>query len=102
VQFLRPTASSRGRKTGTIEWLDDNQVAPGSPPDRRPTACRPRFHRPVSLAGRSKTALYFDGDDGDSDAGGATTHILKPAIAGLDDHYLTSTSASTPPPGRFS
>jgi len=45
-----------------------------------------------SLAGaQAKTALYFDERTsrwGDPSGAISTTHILKPAIGGLDDHDL--------------
>jgi serine/threonine-protein kinase HipA len=77
---------------GSVEWLTDAQVAESlrelgydrtawlgtTPPGR------------FSLAGvQAKTALLWDGERWGRPSGAtATSHILKPAIAGLDDHDL--------------
>jgi serine/threonine-protein kinase HipA len=93
VQFLRPDrVDAVVGQAGTIEWLDDDQVAArlttlmGDPA----AWLGPDFTGQFSLAGaQAKTALYFDGDLWGLPTGAApTTHILKPAIAGLDDHDL--------------
>jgi serine/threonine-protein kinase HipA len=77
---------------GDVEWLTEGQVAQrlrdlvadhtawlGTSTDGR-----------FSLAGaQAKTALLRSDDAwGDPHGASATTHILKPAIAGLDDHDL--------------
>jgi serine/threonine-protein kinase HipA len=77
---------------GDVEWLTDAQVADAlrelradqtswlgtTPPGR------------FSLAGaQAKTALLWDGARWGRPSGAvATSHVLKPAIAGLDDHDL--------------
>jgi serine/threonine-protein kinase HipA len=86
----RLDATVAGR--GDVEWLTDAQLADAlrelrtdrtawlgtSPPGR------------FSLAGvQSKTALIWDGTRWGRPSGAvATTHIVKPAIVGLDDHDL--------------
>lgn len=78
--------------TGEVEWLTESGVADAlrelrvdstswlgtTPPGR------------FSLAGaQAKTALLWDGTRWGRPSGAiATSHILKPAIAGLDDHDL--------------
>ena len=93
VQFLHPDrVDAVVGKAGTIRWLDEDQVAArlttlmGDPA----AWLGPDFTGRFSLAGaQAKTALYFDGKRWGLPTGAApTTHILKPAIAGLDDHDL--------------
>lgn len=93
AQFIQPARVDRvlGRP-GKIDWLDDDQVG------ERLAALRgdatawlgPDFTGQFSLAGaQAKTALCFNGTRWGVPSGAApTTHILKPAITGLDDHDL--------------
>lgn len=77
---------------GDVEWLTDAQVADALRELRVDqtswlgTAPPGRF----SLAGvQAKTALLWDGARWGRPSGAvATSHVLKPAIAGLDDHDL--------------
>lgn len=79
-------------KKGDVKWLNEKQLAAmlrelradasawlGSDPPGR-----------FSLSGaQTKTALLRDGKRWGRPSGGtATTHIVKPAITGLDEHYL--------------
>ena len=79
-------------RPGHIDWLTDSEVAGRIRELRRDqTAWLGRtFTGQFSLAGaQAKTALlYRDGRWGVPSGGAATTHILKPAVAGLDDHDL--------------
>ena len=79
-------------RPGHIDWLTDSEVAGRIRELRRDqTAWLGRtFTGQFSLAGaQAKTALlYRDGKWGVPSGGAATTHILKPAVAGLDDHDL--------------
>src|SRR5215475_1477698 len=78
---------------GSVDWLTDEDVAERLGVLRRdPTAWHVNNSGQFSLAGaQAKTALCWD--PGNSRWGvpsGAvpTTHILKPAVLGLDDHDL--------------
>jgi serine/threonine-protein kinase HipA len=78
---------------GGVHWLTTAEVATRLRELRRdPTAWHPHHTGQFSLAGaQAKTALYCDPDSGRwGEPWGAvpTTHILKPAVAGLDDHDL--------------
>jgi serine/threonine-protein kinase HipA len=79
-------------RPGHVDWLTDSEVAGRIRELRRDqTAWLGRtFAGQFSLAGaQAKTALlYRDGRWGVPSGGSATTHILKPAVAGLDDHDL--------------
>jgi len=79
-------------KPGTVTWLTDDDVAWRLRELRQDsTAWLGReFTGQFSLAGaQAKTALlYKDGRWGVPSGGAATSHILKPAVAGLDDHDL--------------
>ncbi|OHV39364.1 MULTISPECIES: type II toxin-antitoxin system HipA family toxin [Pseudofrankia] len=78
---------------GSVRWLDEAEIA-----DRLrilradPTAWHAHSTGQFSLAGaQAKTALHYDdftGRWGDPAGATPTTHILKPAISGLDDHDL--------------
>lgn len=93
VRFLSPERSEEILSDpGTIEWLDEDSVA-----DRLrelgadSTAwLSSAFSGQFSLAGaQAKTALLFrDGAWGVPYGPIPTTHILKPAITGLDGHDL--------------
>ncbi len=78
---------------GEIRWLDADEVAERLRLLRRdPTAWHTSDTGQFSLAGaQAKTAMYFDtntGRWGEPQGAIATTHILKPAVIGLDDHDL--------------
>lgn len=93
VRFAAPdTIDEVLGRLGNITWLTEDDVA------RRlrdlkedSTAWLGRsFTGQFSLAGmQAKTALLFkDGRWGEPSGSIATSHILKPAVAGLDDHDL--------------
>jgi serine/threonine-protein kinase HipA len=78
---------------GVVVPLTEEQIAGRLRTLRRdPSAWHLAGTGQFSLAGaQAKTALYFDaatGDWGDPSGAVPTTHILKPAIAGFDDHDL--------------
>ena len=93
VRFTPPDERERvlGR-TGEVMWLTEDDVASRLRELREDsTAWLGRtFTGQFSLAGaQAKTALLFDGNRWGVPSGSIpTTHILKPAIAGLDDHDL--------------
>ncbi|MGH2880247.1 MAG: type II toxin-antitoxin system HipA family toxin [Solirubrobacteraceae bacterium] len=93
VRFLAPEDSERAqRRTGAIEWLSENDVAMRLRELREDSASwlGRAFTGQFSLAGaQAKTALHNrDGRWGQPSGATPTTHILKPAVAGLDDHDL--------------
>lgn len=78
---------------GGVEWLDDTGVAARIRLLRNdPTAWHAATTGQFSLAGaQAKTALHHDPKTGRwGDPWGAipTTHIVKPAVTGFDDHDL--------------
>jgi serine/threonine-protein kinase HipA len=77
---------------GSVTWLTDEQVAQRLRELRRDTTAwlGREFTGQFSLAGaQAKTALLFkDGRWGVPAGSTATSHILKPAVQGLDDHDL--------------
>jgi serine/threonine-protein kinase HipA len=77
---------------GTVTWLTDQEVAQRLRELREDTTAwlGREFTGQFSLAGaQAKTALlYEDGRWGVPLGSAATSHILKPAVAGLDDHDL--------------
>jgi serine/threonine-protein kinase HipA len=77
---------------GTVTWLTDEEVAQRLRELREDTTAwlGREFTGQFSLAGaQAKTALlYEDGRWGVPSGAAATSHILKPAVAGLDDHDL--------------
>ncbi len=93
VQFARPDhLNAILDRTGDVEWLTERQLA-----DRLRLLVRDRTawlgSEPTgqfSLAGaQAKIALRFDGDRWGVPTGAApTTHILQPALNGLDDHEV--------------
>ncbi|HEY5045440.1 MAG TPA: type II toxin-antitoxin system HipA family toxin [Solirubrobacteraceae bacterium] len=93
VRFFTPENVERAlRRTGDVSWLTEEQVAGRLRELRQDsTAWLGRsFTGQFSLAGaQAKTALLFrDGKWGVPSGAAATTHILKPAVTGLDDHDL--------------
>jgi serine/threonine-protein kinase HipA len=78
---------------GHVEWLDDADVAEHIALLKRdPTAWHTNHDGQFSLAGaQAKTALHRDpatGRWGVPVGAQPTTHILKPAVTGFDDHDL--------------
>ncbi|NMO55050.1 type II toxin-antitoxin system HipA family toxin [Actinoplanes sp. TBRC 11911] len=94
VQFALPDrVEGLLARTGSVAWLTEEGVAERLRALRRdPSAWHLAGTGQFSLAGaQAKTALHHDASTGRwGDPSGAipTTHILKPAIAGLDDHDL--------------
>jgi serine/threonine-protein kinase HipA len=93
VRFVAPTELDRAlSRSGEIAWLSDEQVA-GRLRELREDSTDwlgRSFAGQFSLAGaQAKTALFFkDGCWGVPSGSTPTTHMLKPAVAGLDDHDL--------------
>ena len=93
VRFARPDAVDDVlARRGDVEWLTEEEVA-GRLQELREdsTAWLGReFTGQFSLAGaQAKTALlHEDGRWGVPSGATATSHILKPAVAGFDDHDL--------------
>jgi serine/threonine-protein kinase HipA len=94
VQFVRSEREGELLAgTGGIEWIDEAEVARRLRLLRRdPAAWHASETGQFSLAGaQAKTALHFDPLRrrwGDPWGAMATTHILKPAVTGFDDHDL--------------
>ena len=93
VRFVTPDKVERAlTRRGNVTWLDEEGVAQLLSDLREDsTAWLGRsFTGQFSLAGaQAKTALLFrDGRWGVPSGAMPTTHILKPAVAGLDDHDL--------------
>lgn len=93
VRFVAPELVEQAiGRSGDVNWLTDNDVAALLRDLRTDsTAWLGRsFAGQFSLAGaQAKTALlYRDGRWGVPQGATPTTHILKPAVAGLDDHDL--------------
>jgi serine/threonine-protein kinase HipA len=93
VRFAAPenVTQALGR-AGSVSWLTDEDIAErlGDLQKDATAWLGRRFTGQFSLAGaQAKTALLFDGKRWGAPAGSTpTTHILKPAVAGLDDHDL--------------
>jgi serine/threonine-protein kinase HipA len=93
VRFVAPNELERvpGR-SGDITWLADEDVAQRLRELREDSTAwlGQSFTGQFSLAGaQAKTALLFqDGRWGVPTGAVPTTHILKPAVGGLDDHDL--------------
>jgi serine/threonine-protein kinase HipA len=93
MQFVRDERVSEvSAARGDVEWLSDQQVGALLRAVRRDHTAWLGDHGEGrwSLAGaQAKIALFFDGQRWGRPFGRlATTHILKPAITGLDDHDL--------------
>jgi serine/threonine-protein kinase HipA len=93
VRFTRPEHVEQIlARTGSVTWLSDEDVATRLNELRKDSTnwLGTNFTGQFSLAGaQAKTALlYQDGRWGVPAGATPTTHILKPAIAGLDDHDL--------------
>lgn len=93
VRFISPDPIvGDATRVGGVTWLTENEVAQRLR-DLRDDATSwlgRSFTGQFSLAGaQAKTALLFEnGRWGVPSGSRATTHILKPAVAGLDDHDL--------------
>jgi serine/threonine-protein kinase HipA len=94
AQFVRPErVDTVMAGHGRVHWLDDDEVAERLRLLRRdPTAWHTFDTGQFSLAGaQAKTALHHDpntGRWGEPEGAIPTTHILKPAVTGLDEHDL--------------
>ncbi len=93
VRFVSPEDVEQAiGRAGDVHWLTENQVAERLRELRADSTAwlGTSFTGQFSLAGaQAKTALlYRDGRWGVPSGATATTHILKPAVAGLDDHDL--------------
>ncbi|WP_199514980.1 type II toxin-antitoxin system HipA family toxin [Nucisporomicrobium flavum] len=94
VQFVRPERlpALLARKGEVVPLTDDAVAARLRALRGDPAAWHLPGSGQFSLAGaQAKTALYCDartGSWGDPSGAVPTTHIIKPAIAGLDDHDL--------------
>jgi serine/threonine-protein kinase HipA len=93
VRFVQPDNADRAlARTGSVTWLTEDDVAERLRELRRDSSnwLGTAFTGQFSLAGaQAKTALlYQDGRWGVPSGATPTTHILKPAIDGLDEHDL--------------
>jgi serine/threonine-protein kinase HipA len=93
VRFCAPDAIDEAiARPGQVAWLTEDDVARRLRELREDTTTwlGREFTGQFSLAGaQAKTALvHEDGRWGVPSGSAATTHILKPAVAGLDDHDL--------------
>jgi serine/threonine-protein kinase HipA len=93
VRFALPDAVEEVMaRPGTVRWLTDEDVAQRLRELQEDTTAwlGREFTGQFSLAGaQAKTALlHQDGRWGVPSGSAATSHILKPAVAGLDDHDL--------------
>jgi len=94
VQFITPDrVGSQLAREGGVTWMSEAEVADRIRLLRRdPAAWHIATTGNFSLGGaQSKTALHYDQATGRWGAPWGvvpTTHILKPAISGLDDHDL--------------
>jgi serine/threonine-protein kinase HipA len=93
VRFAAPEDGERiQRRAGAVEWLSEDDVATLLRDLREDSATwlGRAFTGQFSLAGaQAKTALRrSDGRWGRPSGSAPTTHILKPAVTGLDDHDL--------------
>jgi serine/threonine-protein kinase HipA len=93
VRFARPMQVDRVlERPGSVTWLTEEDIAQRLRDLREDSTAwlGAGFTGQFSLAGaQAKTALHFqDGRWGEPSGSIPTTHILKPAVAGLDDHDL--------------
>jgi serine/threonine-protein kinase HipA len=93
VRFVPPElVKQEVNRRGQVTWLTDDQVAERLRELRADSTAwlGKSFTGQFSLAGaQAKTALLYQDDRwGVPHGAAATTHILKPAVAGLDDHDL--------------
>jgi serine/threonine-protein kinase HipA len=93
VRFVAPGMVEQAMsRPGEVTWLTDEEVAKRLRDLKADSTAwlGKAFTGQFSLAGaQAKTALlYRDGRWGLPHGAAATTHILKPAVAGFDDHDL--------------
>lgn len=93
VRFARPDALAQMlERPGGVTWLSGNEVAQRLRDLREDSTSwlGRTFTGQFSLAGaQAKTALLYEDQRWGVPSGATpTTHILKPAVAGLDDHDL--------------
>jgi serine/threonine-protein kinase HipA len=93
VRFAKPEEVDRVlARPGAVAWLDEHGVATRlhELKEDATTWLGRTFTGQFSLAGaQAKTALMRSGERWGVPSGSTpTTHILKPAVAGLDDHDL--------------
>jgi serine/threonine-protein kinase HipA len=93
VRFARPDQLDRVlRRSGSIDWLTEDEIAQRlrELSEDSTNWLGREFTGQFSLAGaQAKTALlYMEGRWGEPSGSTPTTHILKPAVAGFDDHDL--------------
>ncbi len=93
VRFAKPDELDRVlARPGAVTWLDEHDVAARlrELQEDATTWLGRTFTGQFSLAGaQAKTALLRSGERWGVPSGSTpTTHILKPAVAGLDDHDL--------------
>lgn len=93
VRFARPEEEQAAlSRPGQVTWLTDAEVAQRLRDLREDSTAwlGPGFSGQFSLGGaQAKTALQKRADRWGAPTGGEpTTHILKPAIAGFDEHDL--------------
>lgn len=95
VQWVRPQRlDGILRGEGGVDWIDETEIAQRIRQLRRDPAAWhvARESGQFSLAGaQAKTALFYDANApgwGLPWGNVPTTHILKPAVAGLDEHDL--------------
>jgi serine/threonine-protein kinase HipA len=93
VRFAQPDRLDAAlQRTGIVQWLTENDVAVRLRELREDstTWLGREFTGQFSLAGaQAKTALLqLNGRWGEPSGSIPTTHILKPAVAGFDDHDL--------------
>jgi serine/threonine-protein kinase HipA len=93
VRFCHPDQVERLlSRLGTVAWLSEAEVATRlrDLKEDSTTWLGRSFTGQFSLAGaQAKTALlHRDGRWGEPSGAAATTHILKPAVVGFDDHDL--------------
>lgn len=93
AQYVAPHATPEESLPGDVDWLSDDDVAQFLRDLRRDTTTwRPHPEGRWSLAGaQAKIALLYDRSTdrwGVPSGATPTTHIVKPAIGGLDDFDL--------------
>ena len=93
VRFVAPDDAERLlQRTGAVTWLSEDEVGERLRELKSDSTAwlGQSFTGQFSLAGaQAKTALLFqDGRWGVPSGATPTSHILKPAVAGLDDHDL--------------
>lgn len=92
VRFVAPADVASLKRPGRVVWLTDDEIAERLRELKADSTAwlGGTFTGQFSLAGaQAKTALHYAGGRWGVPSGRMpTTHILKPAVAGLDDHDL--------------